>query len=74
MLRGFLFLGEQTVLQAVPPGFAFSPNSNNKKAKDSGGGTPDPQDGVQFPAVSCFYMCCYTTSLGLVVVGKRLWQ
>lgn len=26
-----------------------------KKAKDSGGGTPDLQDGVQFPAVSLLF-------------------
>lgn len=39
-VEGFSFTGGTNFF--VPPGFAFAFNySNNKKAKDSGGGTPD---------------------------------
>ena len=53
---GVFFSWGNKLFEAVPPGFAFSPLTAKKKAKDSGGGTPEYQDGVQFPAVSCFLL------------------
>lgn len=55
--KGFSFPGGTNPLVFVLPGFAFCPCA--KKAKDSGGGTPDsPQDGVQFPAASLLFSTC----------------
>lgn len=50
--RFFLFLEEQSCSSR----FCFL-SWLTKKAKDSGGGTPDFQDGVQFPAASLLYTC-----------------
>lgn len=57
MLRGFLFLGEQIkrlFLQVL-----LLPCYSNKKAKDSGGGTPDVV-GTGFNSLQClaFSVCC----------------
>lgn len=59
VLRGFLFLEEQTSFCSSR--FCFCPkNSNNKKAKDSGGGTPDSV-GTGFNPLRCLafsIVCC----------------